>query len=408
MKKKTPKNPTDATGAADRPDAINPAATTQTFIGLMSGTSADAVDAALIEVRGQLAPENIQYIGHHRLRWPPKLRAAILAAMAPARVSAADVAMLNVRIAQQFARAAITLLTVLKRPAAGITAIGSHGQTIAHQPPQANRPGATLQLGDVSVIATLTGITTVGNFRPADMALGGQGAPLVPAVDQLLFSHRRRCRSVHNIGGISNLTFIPALRDRDSARLIAFDTGPGNCLMDSLAQRLLGQPCDRSGRLAAAGAVDHKLLARLLRHPYFRQVPPKSTGREIFGMPLAQRLIAEYPVASKSLFATAAELTAISIARAYQNFLPQPPDEIIFCGGGVNNPFLMSRIEHHLRLFCAADIGSIADYGMANPAREAICFALLAAMTLRHLPGNIPSCTGAARPAILGVVSHPS
>jgi anhydro-N-acetylmuramic acid kinase len=378
------------------------------IIGLMSGTSADAIDAALVEVGYPADIKHIRILAHHRRPWPTALRTELLAAMAPATCSADQIAVLDMRVAKEFAAAAVQLLRKCRCRPERITAIGSHGQTIAHVPPVDRQTGATLQIGDVSVIATLTGVPTVGDFRPADMAMGGQGAPLVPAVDALLFADPVRRRSVHNIGGISNLTWLPKAPAGRRFKPIAFDTGPGNCLIDSLAQRLFGIPCDLGGRIASSGTIDRDLLNELLQNSYFRRRPPKSTGREIFGDQLARRWIdrKNRPPAN-ALLATATELRAITIASAYRDLVPKMPEEIIFCGGGVNNLHLMERIRHHLNEFSRPTLRTMEYFGIANAAREAMCFAVLAAMTLRGIPGNLPSCTGASKPVILGVMSNP-
>ncbi len=378
------------------------------FIGLMSGTSADAIDAALVEIGDTLQVDNIKLVAHHQHRWPPALRRKLLSSMAPAPCSADQIAVLDMLTAKQFAAAAMDLLAMAHIPAGRITAIGSHGQTIAHVPPRRGTCGATLQIGNVSVISTLTGITTVGDFRPADMAVGGQGAPLVPAVDAILFTHPQRTRSVHNVGGISNLTWLPAAPIGKSFETIAFDTGPGNCLLDSLAQKLFNLSCDRNGDIARRGGVMEDVLAGLLRHAYFKKRPPKSTGREIFGAALADEMRRRHPRAKpEDLLATAAEFSAVTIADAYRLFLPSLPDDIIFCGGGIRNTYLMERIAYHLGKIGSPAIRNVEAFGMTNAAREAMSFAVLAAMTLRKIPGNLPSCTGADRGVILGTVSTP-
>lgn len=378
------------------------------IIGLMSGTSVDAIDAALVEIGHPLDVSNVKILAHHRHPWPATLRRDILAAMAPANCSADRIALLDMHVAREFAAAAGELLRKSRRDSRQITAIGSHGQTIAHVPPSGKGVGSTMQIGNVSVIAALTGIATVGDFRPADMAFGGQGAPLVPTVDALLFTDASRTRCVHNIGGISNLTWLPAMKRRPRSAPIAFDTGPGNCLIDSLAERLFHMPRDSGGRMAAAGKVDEQLLARLMRNDYFRRRPPKSTGREIFGAALADELVTRTDrPPPNTLLATATEFTARTIADAYRKFLPAMPEEIIFCGGGVENKHLMARIGHHLNLFSRPVIRTMESFGIPNASREAMCFAVLAAMTLRSMPGNLPSCTGASQATILGVISNP-
>ena len=378
------------------------------IIGLMSGTSVDAIDAALVEIGSPIDVSSVRILAHHRHPWPGKLRQEILSVMAPAPCSADRIALLDMRVAREFASAAENLLQNSGYRARQITAIGSHGQTIAHVPPLGRRIGSTLQIGDVSVIAALAGIATVGDFRPADMAFGGQGAPLVPAVDALLFAYPERTRCVHNIGGISNLTWLPAKSRRRQLPPMAFDTGPGNCLIDSLAQRLFQIPCDLGGRIASTGRIDETLLARLMQNRYFQRQPPKSTGREMFGAALADQLLARADRPSSiDLLATATEFTARTIADAYRKLLPTVPDEIIFCGGGVENKFLMARISHHLNMFARPELRTMESFGITNAAREAMCFAVLAAMTLRGMAGNLPSCTGASQAAILGVISDP-
>jgi len=383
------------------------------FIGLMSGTSADAIDAALVEIGQPIAFRHVKVLDHHQRPWPARLRRKLHSVMEPASCSAGQIAILDMLTAREFAAAALELLSHCRIPAERITAIGTHGQTIAHMPPEKKgRTGATLQIGSVPVIATLTGICTVGNFRPADMAMGGQGAPLVPAVDAILFADSKLCRSIHNIGGISNLTWLPPKKRGKESTAIAFDTGPGNCLIDSLAQNLLNRTCDRDGRIARSGHVNATILDRLLRNPYLRRRPPKSTGRELFGAVLAEELIRLYPRARpQELIATATELTAYTIADAYRRLVPSVPDEIIFCGGGVNNIYLMERITHHLDFGTSGrpNIQTMEAFGIRNAAREAMCFAVLAAMTLDGIPGNLPSCTGAQRRVVLGTTSrsHP-
>ncbi len=378
------------------------------FIGLMSGTSADAIDAALVEIGHPLNIRHIRLLAHHQRRWPVSLRRKLLDTMAPAPCTADQIAMLDMLTAQQFAAAVKDLLLLSRRDVRDITAIGSHGQTIAHTPPEKGRLGATLQIGNISVIATLTGIPTVGDFRPADMALGGQGAPLVPAVDAILFPDGARTRSVHNIGGISNLTWLPSAQLGAAVQPMAFDTGPGNCLIDSLAQKLLGLPCDRDGSIARRGVISADILKSLSSKAYFRKRPPKSTGRESFGALLADQLVHRHPrMRPEDLLATATELTALTIADAYRLLVPSLPDEIVFCGGGVNNTYLMGQITRRLGEIGRPTICNIDSFGITNAAREAMYFAVLAAMTLRGIPGNLPSCTGAARSTILGAVARP-
>ncbi len=380
------------------------------YIGLMSGTSVDGIDAALVRLHGAADALKATVLAHHQQSWPASLRMRLLAVMAPARVPVAEICDLNMLTAREFAGAANKLLKKAGVKRQNIIAIGSHGQTVCHLPPVTRRDvGSTLQIGDNTVIATLTGIVTVGNFRCADMAVGGQGAPLVPLVDKLLLTHNQRTRCVQNLGGIGNVTFLPPRNSNEN--VIAFDTGPGNMLIDALTTLSTGGklPFDPNGRLAAAGQVHPRMLRQLQDFAYFQLPPPKTTGRELFGEPLARKLRKDFrTVRCADLLATATELTAWSIAESYRKFLPRMPQEVILCGGGVENRFLMSRIAAWLGLQGCHRISTIADYGVLNQSKEALAFAVLAALTLQHLPGNLPTATGAQMPAVLGSISDPT
>ena len=277
--------------------------------------------------------------------------------------------------------------------------------------------GATLQLGDVSVIATLTGITSVGNFRPADMAVGGQGAPLVPWTDNVLLSHKTKTRCVQNIGGIANVTFLPASQISNLKfpnPVLAFDTGPGNMLLDAAVSLATDgkHTFDKNGRLAGKGVLDMKLFRHLQAHPYLSRRPPKSTGREEFGLPFARELLATGHWPLTTLLATLTRFTAWSIADAYLHFLPTLPDEVIVCGGGADNPVLMAMLREEMGKLISEFVGPkkipvqrIDAFGIANKSKEAASFALLGAATLDGVPANLPSVTGASRPVVLGVVA---
>lgn len=378
------------------------------FIGLMSGTSVDAIDAALVRIAGQTPALDAQVLHHLEYPWPRGLRQRMMRMLHSSTTSLAEVCELNFVLAAQFARAALAVRKQAHAGRSDIAAIASHGQTVFHRPPRNRRVGSTLQLGDISVIAARTGIRTIGNFRTADMALGGQGAPLASFADQLLFTHPTLARTVQNIGGIGNVTYLaPAPK---SAGVIAFDTGPGNVLMDELTVLVTGgkQNFDRDGALAGSGRVRPKLLADLQSHPFFSQRPPKSTGREEFGQPQIQRLSPRWARFSPAdVLATASELTAWSIAEAYRNFLPAMPAEAILCGGGADNPDLFSRIERRLQALGCRRVAHIHEFGIPNKAREALCFAILGAAALDHFPGNLPSVTGASRPVVLGAIAEP-
>ncbi len=289
-----------------------------------------------------------------------------------------------------------------------IDLIGSHGQTIRHDPAGkklgSRKMLSTLQIGEPCVIAQRTGITTVADFRPADIAAGGQGAPLVPFVDFLMFSDKRKNRIVQNIGGIANATFLYAGKSPD--KVIAFDTGPGNMVIDALMAIITGgkKHYDKDGKTAASGKVNRPLLAELMKYPYFRKSPPKSTGREMFGLQFAQALYITAKnrrITNADIIATATALTAKTVADAYKRFFTGHLDEVILCGGGARNKTLVSMIAD----FVSPSKTLITDsFGINADAKEAICFAVLAAYTILGKPNNLPSATGANKPAILGKI----
>ena len=373
-------------------------------VGLMSGTSADGVDAAVIATRGTGLSLKYRLIGMHERPYPPALRKRVLETMAPARVSVESICQLNFELAEFFAAAAIEAIDKSGLPRAKVTVVGSHGQTVCHLPPGEDRPtGSTLQLADPGVIAARCGLTTVGDFRTADMAVGGQGAPLVPITDWLMFAHPKISRVILNIGGIANLTWLGA--GGKPADLLAFDTGPGNCLLDTVAQiatrgRL---QFDKDGHMAAEGQVLTEFLVDWLQHPYLKRRPPKSTGREEFSRPLVERWLRHVLRAGatvEDMMATLTEFTATSIANAIRDFVTGPVDEVIAYGGGSTNPTLMAALAQLL----AQPIKRIEQLGMHPKAKEAVSFALLALLRIDRVPGNVRRATGASRPMILGGV----
>jgi len=264
--------------------------------------------------------------------------------------------------------------------------------------------GSTLQIGEPSIIAQRTGITTVADFRPRDMAAGGEGAPLVPYADYYLFAHRRLSRAVQNIGGIANVTFLPPRCTPDD--IIAFDTGPGNMVIDA-AVAMAGNEnlrCDRGGRIAATGTIDKKLLGEMLRHPFFKRRPPKSTGREEFGTAFTKQIYkraADKGLSHADIVATVTAFTAVSIAGAYRRFLPQMPDEVVLCGGGAHNSTLIEMLRSELPEVKMLTTG---DLGISVDAREAVSFAILARATIKGIANNVPGATGAQKPAVLGKI----
>ncbi|MDD4888830.1 MAG: anhydro-N-acetylmuramic acid kinase [Phycisphaerae bacterium] len=379
-------------------------------IGLMSGTSADGVDAAILAVTGSGLKVRYRLLGHHERPYPPALRKRVLDTMAPARVSVESLCDLNFELAEVFAATAIEAIDAIRLPREKVNLIASHGQTVCHLPPgrpgQSKTFGSTLQLADPGVIAARTGIITVGNFRTGDMAVGGQGAPLVPITDWLMFADRKVSRIVLNIGGIANITYLPA--GGGPADVLAFDTGPGNCLLDVVAQVVTKGRLqfDVDGKLAAAGQVLTEFLVDWLEHPYFKRRPPKSTGREDFSRPLVERWLRHVLAAgatAEDMMATLTELTATTIANAIKQFVAGRFDEVIVYGGGSTNPTLMAALTQLL----GQPIRLIERFGIHPKAKEAASFALLGLLRIDHVSGNVLRATGAQRPVILGGVYRP-
>ncbi|HEX6037705.1 anhydro-N-acetylmuramic acid kinase [Longimicrobium sp.] len=372
-------------------------------IGLMSGTSLDGIDAALVEVDGT-GPDDIRIQVLHSLTLPYTDEQRRMSHDAIVAGSAEALCGLHADLGEWLAAGALAVCAGAGIDIATVDAIGSHGQTVWHRPPSGGRRGATLQLGDASTIAERTGRPVVSDFRTRDVAAGGQGAPLVPWTDQILFSVPDRTRALQNLGGIGNVTRVPP---RGSAEPVwAFDTGPANALIDAAVEIATGgrHRYDRDGRLAARGRVDAALLEDLLRHPYFDAPPPKSTGREEFGRPFVERLVEvlepEGDQDWMDLVATLTELTARTVADAYHRWvLPRGVDEVVLTGGGSRNPVLAGRIRALLDPVPVLD-GDALD--VDPDAKEAVAFAVLAWAHLRGIPANLPSATGAAGPRVLG------
>ncbi len=365
-------------------------------VGLMSGTSVDGIDAVLLRID----PANyFECIGFLSQPYTPNQRQRILTLCDPQKANVEDICRANMELGELFAQAVITLAKRSAIELSEIDFIGSHGQTIYHIPGH-----STLQIGDPAVIANRTGILTVGDFRPADIALGGQGAPLVPYFDQMFFQHLAPI-AVQNIGGIGNVTVVT--EEGHSLPAIAFDTGPGNMVIDGVVEitshgRL---KYDQDGKIAAQGRVDARLLKKLLAHPYFLKTPPKTTGRELFGHQFAQELVTNDAMDPQDLVATVTAFAAHSIADQYERFVfPHSAlNQVIIGGGGSYNPTLLRMLEELL------DIPVITheDVGVSSDAKEAIAFAYLAQATLEQKVNNVPEATG-ARPGILGKVCYPS
>jgi anhydro-N-acetylmuramic acid kinase len=383
-------------------------------LGLMSGTSADGIDVALVRIAGRPPGLRTRLEGFADFPYPAEVRAAILRVAEGQPTTTGEISQLNVLIGELFARAALSACRRFKINAARIALIGSHGQTIFHQGTPgrflgSHRVASTLQIGEPAVIAARAGITTVGDFRPADMAAGGQGAPLVPFVDYLLYRDARRGRVALNIGGIANLTAIPAgAAPRD---VFAFDTGPGNMVIDALVHHFTHgrQTFDRDARMARRGSLLPELLATLLGEEFFGRRPPKTAGREQYGREFVSRILAwgrKHRARPESLVRTATIFTALSILDALHRWVrPRARvHDLIVSGGGSHNPLLLGQIAAGLQ---GVKVVPSSAFGVPEDAKEAFAFAVLAHETYQGRPANIPRATGAKAPAILGKVCFP-
>jgi anhydro-N-acetylmuramic acid kinase len=367
----------------------------------MSGTSLDGIDVAIVEIRGRIEARSLQAtcietIGFQTTAYSGGLRARLLKPD-----DTREISRLNFELGELYAKAVLRAV----RGYGPVELIGCHGQTIYHEGGK-----HTLQIGEAAVIAERTGAPVVSNFRARDIAAGGQGAPLVPYVDYLLFRHPKRTRIALNIGGIANITAIPPAAALE--QVIAFDTGPGNMVIDALAQEFSNGKlrCDRDGKIAASGKPDVRLLDRLLAEPYYRRRPPKSAGREQYGAEFVHRL-KQSGLPMRDLIATATALTARSIALAVREYrtgsadpgaIDVSPVDLIVSGGGVHNPRIMGMLAGYLP---GVAISTSADHGIGVDAKEAIAFAVLAHETWRRRPSNLPSATGARHAAILGSIT---
>jgi anhydro-N-acetylmuramic acid kinase len=382
-------------------------------LGMMSGTSADGIDATLVRVSG--APPNLaaQLEGHFHVAFPPYVRERILRLANGEASTTAEISELNFLLGEELARAAIAACKKWRVPLKDVSLIGSHGQTVFHQGTTGRSQGkvrvpSTLQLGDISLIAERTGIPTIGDFRPADIAAGGQGAPLIPFADYLLYGDAARGRVALNIGGIANVTVIPAgARPQD---VFAFDTGPGNMIVDALVERTTHGRAefDRDARIALSGRTIPELLVRLMREPYLRKKPPKSTGREQFGQAYAESLLTwgkQHHAGPGDLVRTATVFTSLSIADGFRRFiLPRAHvEELIVAGGGAHNPLMMAQLAASLP---GIEVIPASRFGVPPEAKEAFGFALLAYETYHGRTGNLPSATGAKHTAVLGKLAH--
>jgi anhydro-N-acetylmuramic acid kinase len=379
--------------------------------GVMSGTSADGIDVAVVQIARAKGQPRLTLLAHEGFRYPLTLRKAVLAAMNAKSTTTAELARLNWRLGIAYADA---VKATVKRHKIKLDLIGCHGQTLYHQAHAASYAGESLactwQAGEAALIAADLGVPVVSNFRPADMANGGQGAPLVPLLDFVMFSDPKRGRVLQNIGGIANLTALPAGTSGD--KVFAFDTGPGNMVIDALAQQLFAKPYDRNGTNAAKGHVLDSVLKHMLGDRYFALKPPRTTGREQFGREYAAKFLAACRRVSRKpedAMATATALTAETIAQSFERFvlpaMKRAPIDYIVSGGGARNAMLMRMLAAQLEPM-GCNLSTIEQFGMPAEAKEAAAFALLAWMTWHHLPGNVPSATGAKRPVILGQISY--
>lgn len=364
------------------------------YIGLMSGTSVDSIDAALVSFSSNGDDTNFSLVGTHSHSLPPELQKQLLNLCHLDQVALDDIGVADHQLGQEFANAVGELLAKYKVAHSGVTAIGSHGQTIRHRPSWPNQRRFTWQIGDPNIIAFESGIDTVADFRRMDFAAGGEAAPLAPMFHRAFFANAEKSRSVINIGGISNVTWLPI-----SGPLIGFDLGPGNALMDGWIKRHQSRPYDSGGQWAQSGICNSALLEELLRHPYFKAPPPKSTGREDFHLNWLDQTLKQTSerLAAEDVQATLLELTAISIKQGLgTDYLG---DEVFICGGGANNTALMKRLEQVLH---PVPVAATSALGIDPDWVEACGFAWLAHQRLLRRPGNCVTVTGAQEPVILG------
>ena len=385
--------------------------------GVMSGTSADGVDVALVRISATADPARpkLKLLGHHSVPFSSRVRAAVLAAMDAPSISVADLARLHWRLGQIYGDA---VLAAQEQVGVSAAIVGLHGQTVYHQPTPQKYLGSnvrcTWQLGEPSETAARTGTPVVSDFRPADVAAGGQGAPLVPLFDRVMFSHPTRNRVLQNIGGIANMTLLPAASDA----MLAWDSGPGNMVIDAAMEMLFHRRFDRNGSMAKRGNALKPVVDEVLKGAYFSAPPPKSCGREEFGRSFVEQFVAACAHnggSSHDAVASATALTSRSILAAYRSaawpFLGQHAPladgtDYIVSGGGAKNSVLMQQLRDGLEPLCV-EVSTSDDFGVPSEAKEAMAFALLAWLRWCKLPANVPAATGAARPAILGKVTLP-
>ena len=379
-------------------------------IGLISGTSVDGIDAAFVEISGKDTDLNIELLKGETYPYPADLREGILAVCGGAPISMLELAELDDAIAYEFAQAAIAI----QDHATSAELIGSHGQTVYLRPPQIQENGKkqmgySLQVGRGSLIADLTGIPTISNFRAADIAAWGQGAPLVSGLDAYLLSHSTHHRCIQNLGGIGNVTYLPPRQGNWLEGIKGWDTGPGNALLDLAVHRLTNgtKTYDQDGAWAATGTPCQPLVQKWLQQDFFQQPPPKSTGRELFSAEYLEQCWVDaeaYNLTPGDLLATLTELTVASIVHSYRTFLPQAPDELLLCGGGSRNLYLKRRLQAQLE---SVPVLTTDEVGLSADFKEAIAFAVLAYWRHLGITGNITQVTGARKRVLLGEIHLP-
>jgi len=373
------------------------------IIGLMSGTSADGVTAALTEIAGTGATAAVRLLAHGTYPYPGEVSRRLFNLFTPGASTVKDVCEMNFVVGECFADAALRLLDEHGLGVSEVDAVGSHGQTVWHQPNAEPVAGvcaaSTLQIGEPAVISIHTGLPVVADFRKADMAAGGQGAPLTPYLDYVLHRHPTSSRVLQNIGGIANLTYIPASAAPED--VVAFDTGPGNMIINAVAKHYTGGSHDVDGSLARRGVVNRRLLSELLSHPYYSLGPPKTTGREVFGEHYAAEVVRRgesMGLSPGDLAATVTALTVETIAGSYERLLPGNVDEVYVSGGGARNPAMMEGLRARL----SVPVRDYSDLGFPGEAKESVLVALLANEHLMGTPCNLPSATGARERVVLG------
>ena len=371
------------------------------IIGLMSGTSVDGIDACIVEVFPDFSfnvKESLVWI------YPEKIRQEIFQIIEN-KASVEEICGMNFVIGECFARAALEVMKKVGLSAGDIDLIGSHGQTVFHKPFDEFTEGfnrkSTLQIGEAAIIAEKTGITTVSDFRPADIAAGGQGAPLVCFADEIIFRDSAKTRAVQNIGGMANVTVVSP-----DMETFAFDTGPGNVMIDYCVKKFFNQDFDKDGKIAFQGKVDENWLDFLMKEEYFSISPPKTTGRELFSSEYIENALKNAPESPYDIVCTATAFTAKSIFDAYKGFIfPKVRiDEVILGGGGAYNPVLARMLEKYFG--DDAKILRHEDFGISSKYKEAVAFAFLAYAAFNKIPNNVPSCTGAGKRKILGKISY--